>query len=71
VSKGNVSAVKVNQVQLVLDEETAELIRQLAYAVNWDQFPNAEKLNDEIAALGLDVDVSVSYSQEAGEFTRD
>ncbi len=60
-------------VVIEVDAATADLIRQLAYAVNWDQFPAAEELVDSLNNLDAIQDgdfPSIGYDSDDGQFNR-
>lgn len=64
-----VSVKSISSVQITVSEEFASVLRSLVYALNWEQFPDAEEFVDALADIGTD-EVNIDYNESTGEFVR-
>lgn len=66
-----VSAKKVDYIELRLDKEAANLVRAALVHVSWSDFPVASDINEALYDAGADDDpVELVYNEASEEFDR-
>lgn len=65
------SAKRVTSIQLTVSEEAALVIKELLYALNWDQFAFAEGVVEAINSVEPEGDVTITYNEASGQFDKD